>query len=121
MSSPLYSVALQSEEDVVVARRKAREISAILGYDLNDQTRIATAVSEVARDAFSIGGDSSAEFTANSQTRWLTIRISSKNRSVQDLGALLSGDSAAAVALLGAQRLMDAFRVEPLAPKGSTV
>ena len=52
MSSALYSSAIQVEEDVVSVRRQAREISALLGFDANDQTRIATAVSEVARYVF---------------------------------------------------------------------
>ena len=78
MSSKLYSAAIQTEEDVVSVRRKAREIAALLGYDLNEQTRIATAVSEVARDAFSHAGGGAAEFSLDTDTRWFTIRISSK-------------------------------------------
>jgi signal transduction histidine kinase/ActR/RegA family two-component response regulator len=121
MSSTLYSAAIQSEEDVVLVRRKARETAALLGYDLNEQTRIATAVSEVARDAFSHAGGGSAEFIAEPGARWFTIRISCKKRSEHDLKRLLEGDSPGALALAGAQRLMDNFHIESDGNKGSAV
>ncbi len=121
MSSKLYSAAIQTEEDVVSVRRKAREIAALLGYDLNEQTRIATAVSEVARDAFSHAGGGAAEFTLNTDTRWFTIRISSKKRGEHELRKLLGGDSPGAMALAGAQRLMESFNIESDGNQGSVV
>lgn len=121
MSSKLYSAAIQTEEDVVSVRRKAREIAALLGYDLNEQTRIATAVSEVARDAFSHAGGGAAEFSLDTDTRWFTIRISSKRRGEHDLRRLLGGDSPGAMALAGAQRLMDSFQIESDGDQGSVV
>ena len=42
---------LVSNYDVVVARQHAREMARMMGFGLTDQTRIATAVSEVARRA----------------------------------------------------------------------
>ena len=53
MSAELYArVELRHEEAVVVARQRARDVAEILGFDRQDQTRIATAVSELARNAF---------------------------------------------------------------------
>jgi len=51
MPQPLERIALRDDFDVVLARQRAREISRSLGFGLTDQTRIATAVSEVARRA----------------------------------------------------------------------
>ena len=121
MNSTLYLAAIQTEDDVVLVRRKAREMAALLGYDLNEQTRIATAVSEVARDAFSNSREGAAEFMADGEGGWFTVRITGKGRSLEDLEALMEGDSAAALALAGARRLMDAFRVESDGDKGSSV
>jgi signal transduction histidine kinase/ActR/RegA family two-component response regulator len=121
MSSTLYSAAIQTEEDVVLVRRKAREIAALLGYDLNEQTRIATAVSEVARDAYSHAGGGSAEFIADTGSRWFTIHVSCKKRSERDLKRLLGGESPGALALAGAQRLMDNFHAESDGHQGSVV
>ena len=42
-------MALDRQQDVVLVRQRARQISGALGFGLQDQVRIATAVSEVAR------------------------------------------------------------------------
>jgi anti-sigma regulatory factor (Ser/Thr protein kinase) len=51
VSPALVTVALRSERDVVTARQRARQIARLLGFQAQDQTRIAIAVSEIARNA----------------------------------------------------------------------
>src|SRR6185295_17458825 len=50
MSIALVTSAVRTEQDVVWARQRARQICALLGFELQDQARIATAVSEIARN-----------------------------------------------------------------------
>ena len=50
------SFDLANNYDVVVARQHARQLARTMGFGLTDQTRIATAVSEVARRALERGG-----------------------------------------------------------------
>ncbi|RPI33687.1 MAG: histidine kinase, partial [Hyphomicrobiaceae bacterium] len=52
MSTRILSVGLQQESDVVLARQRARQIAAQLGFAALEQTQIATAVSEIARNAY---------------------------------------------------------------------
>ena len=52
MNPQLITLDIRYENDVVGARQKARKIAAALKFDRQDQTRIATAVSEIARNAF---------------------------------------------------------------------
>jgi len=47
---------IQTQVDVIIARQKAREIAVAMGFGLADQTRLATAVSELARNALVHGG-----------------------------------------------------------------
>ena len=56
MSTDVATVAINDEEDVVYARQRARLIAELLGFDRTDQTRISTAVSEIARNAYQYGG-----------------------------------------------------------------
>src|SRR6185436_7806977 len=56
MTPALPSVTIASERNVVLARQRARQIAAALGFDNQDQTRISTAVSEIARNAFAYAG-----------------------------------------------------------------
>src|SRR5205085_7908464 len=52
MSVPLLSMMIRYEHDVVGARQRARHIAETLGFDPIEQTRLATAVSEIGRNAF---------------------------------------------------------------------
>jgi signal transduction histidine kinase len=45
----ILNVSLDSEEDVVLVRQRARQVAALLGFSQPGQVRVATAVSEVAR------------------------------------------------------------------------
>ena len=51
MTQRILAVALEGDKDVVLVRQRARQISQLLGFPKQDQVRIATAVSEVARAA----------------------------------------------------------------------
>ena len=62
MSNTICAAGIQSEEDVVAARRMARDVAQSLGFDGNDQTRVATAVSEIARNAHLYGHGGKVEF-----------------------------------------------------------
>jgi len=50
MQTRLLTLELRFEHDVVLTRQRARQIAHLFGFDLLDQTRIATAVSELARN-----------------------------------------------------------------------
>lgn len=66
MRQRLLRIALESDTDIVLARRRIRRIAEGLGYDLHAQTRITTAVSEIARNAVEHGGGGAIEFWLNS-------------------------------------------------------
>ena len=65
----ILMVTLQREQDVVFTRQRARQIAQVLGFDAQDQTRIATAVSEIARNALSYAGGGQVAFHLEGQTR----------------------------------------------------
>jgi anti-sigma regulatory factor (Ser/Thr protein kinase) len=50
------NLELRTEADIVLARQRARQIAALLGFAQLDQARIATATSEIARNAIQYGG-----------------------------------------------------------------
>ena len=56
MNRPLLTLEVRLEHDVVLARQRARQVAGLLGFDAQDQTRVATAVSEIARNAFQYAG-----------------------------------------------------------------
>ncbi|MFZ3309965.1 MAG: histidine kinase, partial [Xanthobacteraceae bacterium] len=62
MTWPIVTLPIDTESDVVTVRQRARRIAELLGFERQDQTRIATAVSEIARNAFGYAGRGRAEF-----------------------------------------------------------
>src|SRR3954449_5741491 len=62
LSWPLFAVHIRHDRDIVYARQRARLVADRLGFEVQDQTRIATAVSEVCRNAYAYAGGGRAEF-----------------------------------------------------------
>src|SRR5437763_16069663 len=91
MSVKLASTTIKTEEDVVEARRKARDIAAALGFDANDQTRMATAVSEIARNAFHYAAGGVAEFSFDSDAGRYGVRIEDAGPGIAELKKVLGG------------------------------
>jgi signal transduction histidine kinase/ActR/RegA family two-component response regulator len=71
----IASVKLAFEQDVVLARQRARLIAEQLGFDAQNQVRIATAVSEIAREGLQQGGLAAIEFIIDPASSRLMIRV----------------------------------------------
>ena len=127
MSVPvLLSVAIKYEDDIVAGRQRARQIAASLGFDAQDQTRIATAVSEIARNAFSYAGGGRVDFFVEGRTQpqLLVVRVADSGPGIPNLGDVLDGryrsETGMGLGIVGARRLMDQFLIESSA-SGTTV
>ena len=111
----LLTIRLAREEDVVIARQRARQIADALGFDTHDQTRIATAVSEIARNAFRYARGGRAEFGLDPDTRMLTILVEDTGPGIRNLEAVMGGSYRSAtgmgLGIIGSRRVMDAFEI----------
>lgn len=127
MSRTLLTVAIKYEQDVVVARQRARQIAGLLGFDGQDQTRIATAVSEIARNAFRYAGAGKVEFSLEGESlpQVLHVRITDKGPGIRDVALVLSGryrsTTGMGIGLIGAHRLMDRVEVKTVQGEGTDV
>ncbi len=126
MALNLFSIDIRLENDVVLGRQKARTIAAALKFDPQDQTRIATAVSEIARNTFQYGGGGRAEFSVEDDPeKMLLVTLRDKGRGIQNLDQIMSGkyvsQTGMGVGIVGAKRLMDAFKIETDSKQGTTV
>jgi signal transduction histidine kinase len=61
---PLMRMRLRVEQDVFVVRQLGREVARAVGLEQQDETRLATALSEVGRVMLAAGPDADVEFTA---------------------------------------------------------
>jgi signal transduction histidine kinase/CheY-like chemotaxis protein len=124
---PIVTVPIENEGDVVAVRQRAHRVAEQLGFDRQDQTRVATAVSELARNAFGYAGGGRAVFALDATTapQRFVIRISDQGPGIANLQTILDGQyrspSGMGVGLMGARRLMDTFNIDSKAGKGTTV
>jgi signal transduction histidine kinase len=114
----LLHVEIASERDVIAIRKRAREIAAYTGFSVQDQARIATAVSEIAQNAFHHAFGGRAEFFVCNEhgSSSLEVRISDSGPGIADLDQILNGEHNGAekfgVGIIGAQRLLDKCDVD---------
>lgn len=126
MGLNLLRMDIRYEHDVVLARGRARQVAAALKFDSQDQTRIATAVSEIARNAFQYAGGGIIEFGYEKPPDpALIISVSDHGRGIPNLKEIFDGkyvsQTGMGLGLLGARRLMDTFRADSTPGKGTTI
>lgn len=123
--SRLLSVTLSSETDFLLARQRAKQIADLLGFETQDQTRIATAVSEIARNAYEYAGGGLVEYHFDRQNEpALRIIVSDAGKGIPDIeqvwgGTYVSG-SGMGLGISGSRRLMDHLDIET-SEQGTTV
>ena len=124
-SCPLLQVSLRTERDVVQARQRAREVAGALGLDNQDQIRIATATSEMARNAFRYARNGKVAFAvAVESPQRLQVTVNDAGPGIPNLEEILEGryvsQTGLGMGIIGTRRLMDDFEIES-ASTGTTI
>jgi signal transduction histidine kinase/DNA-binding response OmpR family regulator len=126
MTVRLVTVAVRNEQDVVNARQRARHIARLLGFEAQDQARVATAVSEIVRNAFRYAGGGDVEFAIEGERapQLLSIQVRDKGPGIPQLQAVLDGtyrsSTGMGLGIVGSRRLMDHFTLRST-PAGTTI
>ena len=119
-------VPITRESDIVVARQKGRALAAEVGFSTCDQTLIATAISEIARNiiAYATKGEVSLSTIKNGQ-QGLSITAVDEGPGIANLDqAMQNGYSTTGslgLGLPGAKRMMDEFEISSEPGKGTVV
>jgi signal transduction histidine kinase len=123
---PILRLPLRREHDLVQARQRARELAALLGFPAQDQIRIATTVSEIARNAlrYADGGTVEFELGRNGGEARLMMRVTDRGPGIAHLDDVLAGrhtsSTGMGIGIAGAYRLMDDCAIAT-GPGGTTV
>ena len=125
MSAPILTIALRTERDVVQARQRARELAALLGFDNQDQIRLATATSEMARNAFRYAKDGKVTFNVGAEPpQHLEVSVSDSGPGIEKLDEIMEGryrsETGLGMGIIGTKRLMDHFSIKSQ-PSGTSV
>ena len=121
----LLTLRIAREEDVVNARQRARQLAEMLGIDGQGQTRLATALSEICRNAFRYAGGGTVEFAVNADEALLSITISDQGPGIPHLQAVLDGSyrssTGMGIGINGTRRLVDGFDIRSSRGSGTVV
>jgi serine/threonine-protein kinase RsbT len=120
-------VAIASDKDVVQARQTGRELAARAGFSSGDQTVIAAAISEIARNVlmYARQGELLISVVMNGDHSGVMIVARDHGPGIPDIErALRDGYSTSGglgLGLPGAKRLMDDFEIVSAVQQGTTV
>ena len=125
---PETRIAIESDADVVTARQRARELAADLELSSTDQTLLATAISEVARNIthYAKRGEVLLRVIRDETGRCgIEVVASDEGPGIEDIErALQDGYTTGGglgLGLPGARRLVDEFRIQSAPSRGTTV
>jgi len=109
---------LKVEDDVITARQAGRDMARQLGLGLADQTRLATAISELARNVIQHAGKGTCFVTDESNQSMIRIQVVVEDRGpgIPDIEKAMeygfSSTGGLGVGLPGARSLIDEFNIK---------
>lgn len=112
------AIGLMAPDDIVRARQAGRDAARTLGFGMADQTRLATAISEITRNALHYGGGGVCEIGGqrDGRMREVTVTVTDGGPGIPDIEmAMMPGFSTGnslGMGLPGARRLVDSLNVE---------
>ncbi len=129
MNSPNDSgdTPLRSEHDIVIARQLVRRLTQELKFSLVDQTKMVTAASELARNAYTYGrgGIMRWEIVAIESRRGLKLLFADEGPGIANLDlAMTDGWTSGhglGMGLTGAKRLVNEFDIDTKVDGGTRV
>lgn len=118
---------IASDGDVVAARQRGRALAEDAGFSAGDQTVIAAAISEVARNILAYARQGEIEIKAARRSREMGIIVIARDHGpgIADLDLVMqdgySTSGGLGLGLPGAKRLMDDFDIESEPGRGTVV
>ncbi len=120
-------VRIRSEADIVAARQRGRAMAAELGFSLVNQTFIATAISELARNivVYAKTGEIVLSSVQEGDKRGIVVVARDRGPGIPDIQLAMrdgySSSGSLGLGLSGTKRLMDEFEIVSKVGKGTTV
>lgn len=121
------TLELTSSEDVIRVRQRVRALAGDMGFRLVDQTKLVTAVSELARNMVEFGGGGSVliEAIRNDTKQGVRLTFEDHGPGIPDIElALKDGYSTGGglgLGLGGSRRLVNEFHIDSQVGKGTRV
>lgn len=122
-----HEMPIESEDDVVLVRRKVKQLAQARGFDAFASAAITTATSEITRNVWVHAGKGRAviEEIGDGIRYGLRIEFQDEGPGIADVARVLAGGYSTArsmgLGLSGSKRLVDDFSLETEPGRGTTV
>ncbi len=120
-------ITIQSDLDIVAARMAARDMAKSMGFGAIDQARIATAISELARNIYLYAGEGTVTVSEVQQgvRKGIEVICEDQGPGIEDISLVMQDgyttSKGMGMGLPGAKRLMDDFEVISIMNEGTKI
>jgi serine/threonine-protein kinase RsbT len=127
VSAGEIQVAINSDQDIVSARQKGRQMASELGFSTGDATLIATAISELARNivAYARKGQITLKMVNGLNRQGISVIATDDGPGIPDIHQALrdgfSTSGSLGLGLPGVRRLVDEFEITSQPGRGTIV
>ena len=127
MSAGEIRVAINSDQDIVSARQKGRQMATEIGFSTGDATLIATAISELARNivSYAVKGQITLKMVTGLNRQGISVIATDDGPGITDIRQALrdgfSTSGSLGLGLPGVRRLMDEFEITSQPGRGTMV
>ncbi|GAA5528443.1 serine/threonine-protein kinase RsbT [Herpetosiphon gulosus] len=127
MAMPNKVITIQSDLDIVAARMAARDMAKAMGFGAIDQARIATAISELARNIYLYAGEGTVTVSEIQQglRKGLQVVCEDQGPGIEDISLVMQDgyttSKGMGMGMPGAKRLMDEFEIESVVGEGTKI
>lgn len=122
-----HEMRIDSEDDIILVRRKVRELAQTCRFDVFSASAVTTAASELARNVWVHGGRGIAivERLTDDVRSGVRAEFKDEGPGIADLERVLAGGYSTAksmgLGLSGSRRLVDEFEIESAPGRGTRV
>lgn len=118
-------LTIRDDGNILTARLKAKNMAQKIGFNHIDQTRISTAVSEIARNVVQHADHGEMVIRHVEDPEGIEVTVVDKGPGIEDVERALRGGystkNCLGLGLSGAKRLMDEFSIETEVGKGTKI
>ncbi len=122
-----HEMPITTEDDIILVRRKVRDLAQTCGFDVFGTSAVTTAASELARNVWVHAGRGIAVIEKLTDDVRFGVRVEFKDEGpgIPDIARALSGGYSTAksmgLGLSGSKRLVDSFEIESIVGSGTRI
>ncbi|WP_409254163.1 anti-sigma regulatory factor [Bacillus sp. SCS-153A] len=120
-------IIIESEEDIIIARKKVRELSDEYSFNPINRAKLLTSVSELARNIFRYAGEGQIqlELVMERIKKGIVITAADKGPGIEDINKAMergfSSSGSLGAGLPGVKAIMDEFYIESSSDTGTKI